>query len=86
MLTSFATLVDGVYTFQLPQKEFDYLFCFGVSPKQMHGWLVNHDGVMNQTIENISIQPEGQQPTWRLGGTLDQVAVILERLREEKLG
>lgn len=91
VLTSFAMLVDGAYLFQLPQKDFDYLLCFGISPKQVHGWVIGRDKVVSQAVHEpmnsswLKIHPENP-PAWsnHANGSLDQVLMILKNMGWEK--
>lgn len=91
VLASFAMLVEGAYLFQLPQKDFDYLLCFGISPKQAHGWILSHNEVLRYAhgqstkFFTLDIRPENP-PTWldHTDGSFDHVLIILENLSCEK--
>lgn len=83
--TSFSLFANGTYSFQFTQKDFDYLLCVGISPKQAHGWLLKYDEILRYTERQqegnyiIHIDPENPF-MWCLGGTLDQTFAILKNL------
>lgn len=83
LATSFALLTDDTYSFQhIPPTDFDQLLCFGISPRQAHGWLLDSD----QALRLVQPQPDGSftlviPPEWLNGAddSLDQVCVALKK-------
>lgn len=65
---------DGEYQFeQIQEADFDYMICFGISPKQAHCWVFGKDQVeqLQMAQHSFYVHPDNQ-PEWLIqaGGNL----------------
>ena len=97
----FSTLwKEGIYTFQqLRDQDYEYCVCLGVSPQEVHCWVLRkailmeyvighmgqHTGAAGQETAWFSVDPK-KPPEWltKFGGTLAQAFVVLKSLSHKK--
>lgn len=90
----FSTLwKSGGYTFQqLRDQDYDFVFCLGISPQNVHAWLIpkqvaweyaipQHGGKDGKDTKWLSFQADSP-PKWILpyGGTLGDVLELLKQM------
>jgi hypothetical protein len=93
----FSTLWEGgFYKFQqIRDQEYGYIFCLGISPLEVHGWVIlkdialeksegQHTGKTAVDTKWLTIYPQSI-PEWLKphGGTLDLAEKVLRRLLEK---
>lgn len=88
---------NGEYRFQqIRDQKYDYLFALGISPNNVHGWMIpktvllehvigqmgQHTGTGASDTDWLAVVP-GNEPAWlrACGGSLEDVTTILQALR-----
>ncbi len=85
---------NGRYTFQqIRDQNYDYLLCLGISPFEVHAWIMRKEDIPFNTLQHqhggsrgrdtwwLSINPKLVEPWLEpFGGTLKKVLVVLKRL------
>ncbi|MCX7802810.1 MAG: hypothetical protein N2313_07295 [Meiothermus ruber] len=93
----FSTLWEGgFYKFQqIRNQEYDYLFCLGISPREVHGWVIpkdialersegQHTGKAAVDTKWLTVYPQNVVDWLRpYGGTLEFAEGVLRKLLEK---